>query len=254
MATKYLGDTIDIHAGGQDLAFPHHENEIAQSEAKTGHPFAHYWMHNGFVTMDNEKMSKSLGNFVLVHDIIKQVDPQILRFFMATTQYRRPISYSETTIEEARANLTKITMAFDNVTYRLKDAIAIGEDDQEQINQFNLFKENFIKEMDDDFNSANGITVVYEMAKAMNIYSERSVVSKVVLEAMLNQFQELIQVFGITFGETELLDETIEQLLEERNAARAAKNFQRSDEIRDQLKEEGIILDDTPQGTRWRRG
>ncbi|SIN90632.1 cysteinyl-tRNA synthetase [Carnobacterium alterfunditum] len=254
MATKYLGDTIDIHAGGQDLTFPHHENEIAQSEAKTGHPFAHYWMHNGFVTMDNEKMSKSLGNFVLVHDIIKKVDPQILRFFMATTQYRRPISYSETTIEEARANLTKLKMAFDNVTYRLKDAVATGEDDQEQFDQFNQFKENFIKEMDDDFNSANGITVIYEMAKAMNIYSERSIVSKSVLEAMLDQFQELIRIFGIVFEETALLDETVEQLIEERNAARAAKDFQRSDEIRDQLKEEGIILDDTPQGTRWRRG
>ncbi|WP_407371945.1 cysteine--tRNA ligase [Carnobacterium sp.] len=256
MATKYLGDTIDIHAGGQDLTFPHHENEIAQSEAKTGHPFAHYWMHNGFVTMDNEKMSKSIGNVVLVHDIIKQVDPQIVRFFMATTQYRRPISYNETTIEEARANLAKIKTAYDHAMYRLKDAVETETetDDQEQLNQFTSFKENFIKEMDDDFNSANGITVVYEMAKAMNIYSERSVVSKVVLEAMLDQFQELVQIFGIAFAETELLDETIEQLIEERNAARAAKNFQRSDEIRDQLKEEGIILDDTPQGTRWRRG
>lgn len=254
MATKYLGDTIDIHAGGQDLTFPHHENEIAQSEAKTGHPFAHYWMHNGFVTMDNEKMSKSIGNVVLVHDIIKQVDPQIVRFFMATTQYRRPISYNETTIEDARANLSKIKIAYDNAMYRLKDAIEAEMDDQEQLNQLTSFKENFIKEMDDDFNSANGITVVYEMAKAMNIYSERSVVSKVVLEAMLNLFQELVQIFGITFAATELLDETIEQLIEERNAAREAKNFQRSDEIRDQLKEEGIILDDTPQGTRWRRG
>ena len=254
MATKYLGDTIDIHAGGQDLTFPHHENEIAQSEAKTGHPFAHYWMHNGFVTMDNEKMSKSIGNVVLVHDIIKQVDPQIVRFFMATTQYRRPISYNETTIEDAKANLSKIKTAYDNAMYRLKDAIEEEMDDQELLNQLTSFKENFIKEMDDDFNSANGITVVYEMAKAMNIYSERSVVSKVVLEAMLHQFQELVQIFGITFAATELLDETIEQLIEDRNAARAAKNFQRSDEIRDQLKEEGIILDDTPQGTRWRRG
>ena len=254
MATKYLGDTIDIHAGGQDLAFPHHENEIAQSEAKTGHPFAHYWMHNGFVTMDNEKMSKSLGNFVLVHDMIKQIDPQILRFFMPTTQYRRPISYNDTTIEEAKANLTKVRMAYDNVNYRLKDAAATSEDDEKMLKQIKSFKADFIKEMDDDFNSANGITVVYEMAKAMNIYSERAFVSKAVLEAMLDQYQELIQVFGITFGETELLDETIEQLIEERNTARAMKNFQRSDEIRDQLKEEGIILDDTPQGTRWRRG
>ncbi|MER1954858.1 MAG: cysteine--tRNA ligase [Desemzia incerta] len=254
MATKYLGDTIDIHAGGQDLAFPHHENEIAQSEAKTGHPFAHYWMHNGFVTMDNEKMSKSLGNFVLVHDIIKQVDPQILRFFMATTQYRRPISYSMATIEEAKNNLAKLRNAYENVGHRLKDAVeSIGTDD-EKLAQLEQFKQDFIREMDDDFNAANGITVVYELAKTMNIYSEQAEVSKVVLEAMRELMSELLQVFGITFEQETLLDEKIEQLIVERNEARAAKNFQRSDEIRDLLKAEGIILDDTPQGTRWRRG
>ncbi|ALV22306.1 MAG: cysteine--tRNA ligase [Carnobacterium sp.] len=254
MATKYLGDTIDIHAGGQDLSFPHHENEIAQSEAKTGHTFARYWMHNGFVTMDNEKMSKSLGNFVLVHDIIKQVDPQILRFFMATTQYRRPISYNDATIDEARNNLTKLTMAFDNVSYRLADAVAQKPADQHELEKLAEFKQRFIAEMDDDFNAANGITVVYELAKAMNVYSEQKEVSKTVLEAMLTQFQELMQIFGITFGKEELLDQKIEELLEERTAARNNKDFQRSDEIRDLLKAEGIILDDTPQGTRWRRG
>lgn len=254
MATKYLGDTIDIHAGGQDLAFPHHENEIAQSEAKTGHPFAHYWMHNGFVTMDNEKMSKSLGNFVLVHDIIKQVDPQILRFFMATTQYRRPISYSMTTIEEAKNNLAKLRNAYENVGHRLKDAVESIGTDEEKLAQLEQFKQDFIREMDDDFNAANGITVVYELAKTMNIYSEQAEVSKVVLEAMRELMSELLQVFGITFEEETLLDEKIEQLIVERNEARAAKNFQRSDEIRDLLKAEGIILDDTPQGTRWKRG
>lgn len=254
MATKYLGDTIDIHAGGQDLAFPHHENEIAQSEAKTGHPFAHYWMHNGFVTMDNEKMSKSLGNFVLVHDIIKQVDPQILRFFMATTQYRRPISYSMTTIEEAKNNLAKLRNAYENVGHRLKDAVESIGTDEEKLAQLDQFKQDFIREMDDDFNAANGITVVYELAKTMNIYSEQAEVSKVVLEAMRELMSELLQVFGITFEEDTLLDEKIEQLIVERNEARAAKNFQRSDEIRDLLKAEGIILDDTPQGTRWKRG
>lgn len=254
MATKYLGNTIDIHAGGQDLAFPHHENEIAQSEAKTGHPFAHYWMHNGFVTMDNEKMSKSLGNFVLVHDIIKQVDPQILRFFMATTQYRRPISYSMTTIEEAKNNLAKLRNAYENVGHRLKDAVESIGTDAEKLAQLEQFKQDFILEMDDDFNAANGITVVYELAKTMNIYSEQEEVSKVVLEAMRDLMSELLQVFGITFEEETLLDEKIEQLIVERNEARAAKNFQRSDEIRDLLKAEGIILDDTPQGTRWKRG
>ncbi|MFL2100803.1 cysteine--tRNA ligase [Desemzia sp. FAM 24101] len=254
MATKYLGDTIDIHAGGQDLAFPHHENEIAQSEAKTGHPFANYWMHNGFVTMDNEKMSKSLGNFVLVHDIVKQVDPQILRFFMATTQYRRPISYSMATIDEAKNNLAKLRHAYENVGYRLKDAVESVATDAEQIAQLDEFKQTFIREMDDDFNAANGITVVYDLSKTMNIYSEQAEVSKTVLEAMQKLMSELMLIFGIAFEEETLLDEKVEQLIVERNEARAAKNFQRSDEIRDLLKAEGIILDDTPQGTRWRRG
>lgn len=254
MATKYLGDTIDIHAGGQDLTFPHHENEIAQSEAKTGHPFARYWMHNGFVTMDNEKMSKSLGNFILVHDIIKQVDPQILRFFMATTQYRRPISYSQATLEEAKANLDKLSHAYGNVNYRLKDAVPMLVSDEEYLLKLEQYKQDFIKEMDDDFNAANGITVVYELAKTMNIYSEQAEVSQKVLEAMQQLMSELLQIFGIAFEAEEMLDEKVEQLIEERNEARAAKNFQRSDEIRDLLKAEGIILDDTPQGTRWRRG
>ncbi|MEG0679540.1 MAG: cysteine--tRNA ligase, partial [Carnobacterium sp.] len=249
MATKYLGDTIDIHAGGQDLSFPHHENEIAQSEAKTGHTFANYWMHNGFVTMDNEKMSKSLGNFVLVHDMIKEIDPQILRFFMATTQYRRPISYNEATIEEAKTNLNKLRRAFDNVSYRLIDTLESLPDDLEYLNQLAQLKNQFIEEMDDDFNSANGITVIYEIAKLMNIYSEHNKVSKTVLTALLSQFKELMQIFGITFGTEELIDTKIEELIEERNAARSSKNFKRSDEIRDLLKTEGIILDDTPQGT-----
>src|SRR5699024_6218160 len=239
--------------GGQDLTFPHHENEIAQSEAKTGHPFAKYWMHNGFVTMVNEKMSKSLGNFVLVHDMIKQMNPQILRFFMATTQYRRPISYNYTTIEEARVNLNRLKTAFDNTSYRLTDAVEQTSEDQQYLDQLVEFKNHFINEMDDDFNAANGITVIYEMAKAMNIYSEQQEVSAVVLKAMLAQYQELMSIFGITFEQDTLLDDKIEALIEERTAARANKDFQRSDEIRDLLKREGIILDDTPQGTRWRR-
>lgn len=254
MATKYLGDTIDIHAGGQDLAFPHHENEIAQSEAKTGHTFANYWMHNGFVTMDNEKMSKSLGNFVLVHDIIKEVDPQILRFFMATTQYRRPISYSQATLEDAKANLDKLKHAYGNASYRLQDASPSLPNDDEELRKLEQYKQVFIKEMDDDFNAANGITVVYELAKTMNIYSEQAAVSKTVLEAMQQLMTELMQIFGIAFASEEMLDEKVEQLITERNEARATKNFARSDEIRDVLKAEGIILDDTPQGTRWRRG
>ncbi|MDN6626146.1 MAG: cysteine--tRNA ligase [Pisciglobus halotolerans] len=254
MATKYLGDTIDIHAGGQDLEFPHHENEIAQSEAKTGHPFAHYWMHNGFVTMDNEKMSKSLGNFVLVHDIIQKVDPQVLRFFLASTQYRRPINYSMETIEEANSNLNKIKTAYDNVSYRLEDAFDCLQEDAEELKRLEEIKEQFIKEMDDDINAANGMTIIFEMVRQMNIYSEQKKVSKIVLEQMLQQLSDWLHIFGITFSEKELLDKKIEQLIQERNQARAEKNFQRSDEVRNLLKENGIILEDTAQGTRWRRG
>ncbi|MDK8540342.1 MAG: cysteine--tRNA ligase, partial [Enterococcus faecalis] len=176
MATKHLGETIDIHGGGQDLEFPHHENEIAQSEAKTGHTFANYWMHNGYVTIgeDDEKMSKSLGNFITVHEMIQKVDPQILRFFMSTTQYRRPIRYSESTLKEAAANYQKLKNAFENLRFRQADAVASLPEDEHYLAQLNELEQRFITEMDDDFNAANGITVVYELAKMMNQYSEQA--------------------------------------------------------------------------------
>ncbi|WP_251865273.1 cysteine--tRNA ligase [Enterococcus malodoratus] len=255
MATKHLGDTIDIHGGGQDLEFPHHENEIAQSEAKTGKHFANYWMHNGYVTIgeDDTKMSKSLGNFVTVHDLVKEIDPQILRFFMATTQYRRPIRYSEATMKDAQANLQKLRTAFENATFRQATAEAELADDQEKRVELQALEARFIEEMDDDFNAANGITVVYELAKWMNNYNEQEKVSAAILSAALKIFTETMTVFGIEFQTAGLLDEEIDQLIEERNQARKDKNFARSDEIRDQLKEQGIILEDTPQGVRWRR-
>lgn len=255
MATKHLGDTIDIHGGGQDLEFPHHENEIAQSEAKTGQRFANYWMHNGYVTIgeDDAKMSKSLGNFVTVHDMVKEIDPQILRFFMATTQYRRPIRYSEATMKDAQANLQKLRTAFENTTFRQTTAESELADDQERIVELQVLKDRFIEEMDDDFNAANGITVVYELAKWLNSYSEQEKVSTVVIASALEEFTKMLNVFGIEFQTAGLLDEEIDQLIEERNQARKDKNFARSDEIRDQLKEQGIILEDTPQGVRWRR-
>lgn len=255
MATKHLGDTIDIHGGGQDLEFPHHENEIAQSEAKTGKHFANYWMHNGYVTIgeDDTKMSKSLGNFVTVHDLVKEIDPQILRFFMATTQYRRPIRYSEATMKDAQANLQKLRTAFENATFRQATAEAELADDQEKRVELQALEARFIEEMDDDFNVANGITVVYELAKWMNNYNEQEKVSAAILSAALKIFTETMTVFGIEFQTAGLLDEEIDQLIEERNQARKDKNFARSDEIRDQLKEQGIILEDTPQGVRWRR-
>ncbi|HIX69484.1 MULTISPECIES: cysteine--tRNA ligase [Enterococcus] len=255
MATKLLGDTIDIHGGGQDLEFPHHENEIAQSEAKTGKKFANYWMHNGYVTIgeDDEKMSKSLGNFVTVHEMVAAVDPQVLRFFMATTQYRRPIRYSEQTLQDAANNLQRLKTAKENAEFRLGQAVATLPEDEAHLAALAELETAFVTEMDDDFNAANGITVVYELAKWLNTYSEAPTVSTAVLEVALTKFAAWLQVFGIVFAAEELLDEEIDALIAERNQARKDKNFARSDEIRDQLKAEGIILEDTAQGTRWRR-
>lgn len=254
MSTKYLGDTIDIHAGGQDLEFPHHENEIAQSEAKTGKKFARYWLHNGFVTIgeEDQKMSKSLGNFVTVHDLLKKVNPQVIRFFMSTTQYRRPIRYSSANLDEAKVNLNKLQTAYENLSYRLKDSVE-GNDKEVESNFANLEKD-FIKVMDDDFNVQNGISVVYEMAKQLNVYSEKEKVYTDTINNLINTYKKVVEIFGISFSEEkELLDDTIEQLIQERNEARKNKNFKRSDEIRDLLKEQGIILEDTAQGTRWKR-
>lgn len=254
MSTKYLGDTIDIHAGGQDLEFPHHENEIAQSEAKTGKKFARYWLHNGFVTIgeEDQKMSKSLGNFVTVHDLLKKVNPQVIRFFMSTTQYRRPIRYSSANLNEAKVNLNKLQTAYENLSYRLKDSVE-GNDKEVEVNFANLEKD-FVKVMDDDFNVQNGISVIYEMAKQLNIYSEKEKVYTDTINNLINTYKKVVEIFGISFSEEkELLDDTIEQLIQERNEARKNKNFKRSDEIRDLLKEQGIILEDTAQGTRWKR-
>ncbi|WP_313537235.1 cysteine--tRNA ligase [Enterococcus sp.] len=254
MATKHLGDTIDIHGGGQDLTFPHHENEIAQSEARTGHTFANYWMHNGYVTIgeQDEKMSKSLGNFVTVHEMVQQIDPQVLRFFLATTQYRRPIRYSETTVREAETNLQKLRTTYENARFRLANS-DINETITEDIPVLTDFEARFVAEMDDDFNAANGITVVYELAKWINLATEDPATDLSILDAAVTKFSEWLSIFGIFFVTDTLLDEDIETLINERIAARQARDFARSDQIRDTLKEQGIILEDTAQGTRWRR-
>ncbi|AQS54133.1 Cysteine--tRNA ligase [Jeotgalibaca dankookensis] len=255
MATKYLGETIDIHGGGHDLTFPHHENEIAQSEAKTGHTFVNYWMHNGFVTMgeSEEKMSKSLGNFVLVHDILKKVDAQVLRFLLAAAHYRRPIKFSDRTVEEARNNLEKIRSAYNNAQYRLEAADSDLSSDQTDLAVFEALEARFVKEMDDDFQADNAMTVIYQFVKELNMYSERDQVSQVVLEKALSLLEQLMMIFGIKLQADTILDGDIQALIDERIQARQDKNFSRSDEIRDYLKEQGIILDDTNQGTRWRR-
>ena len=253
MSTKYLAKTIDIHAGGQDLAFPHHENEIAQIEPVTGQPFVRYWMHNGFVTIgkDNEKMSKSLHNFVTVHDLLQTVDPQVLRFFMATTQYRRPIQYSEEKLQDAANNLHHLQNTFGNLAYRLKDAQA-GEDAGVAAKTAE-FKAAFTAAMDDDINVQNGVAVVYELAKYANVYAQQPTVVKGAVERLQTLLQDLVAVFGIKLAVATIADEEIEALIEKRNQARQAKDFALSDQIRDDLKAQGIILEDTPQGTRYRK-
>lgn len=255
MSTKYLGKTIDIHAGGQDLEFPHHENEIAQSEAENGQQFVRYWMHNGFVTIgkDNEKMSKSLHNFITVHDIIKEVDPQVLRFFMATTQYRRPIQYSQANLTDAQNNLDHIQTAYDNLTYRQQDAQP-GSDPQ-VTTDLAKFHERFITAMDDDINVQNGIAVVYELVKYANVYAQQETVAKEAIAALKQELATLLSIFGVKLvaSDSQINDEQIKHLIEERNQARQNKDFARSDQIRDDLKKQGIILEDTPQGTRYKK-
>ncbi|MEJ6400211.1 cysteine--tRNA ligase [Nicoliella lavandulae] len=253
MSTKYLGDTIDIHGGGIDLEFPHHENERAQSQAKTGKRFVNYWMHNGFVTVgdDNEKMSKSLGNFVTVHDLIKTTDPEAVRFLMSTTQYRRPISYNPTNLQSAAANLKKLKLAYHNLSYRLKDADEYNDPKVDQ--EVRQIQADFQDAMDDDFNVQNGIDKVYELAKLGNVYAERPTVFKDTVALILKKLADLSKIFGIQYEVEHLDDQKVEALITERNQARKNHDFERSDEIRDELKAQGIVLEDTPQGTRFRR-
>ena len=254
MAKKYLGDSIDIHAGGQDLAFPHHENEIAQSEAYTGKPFAKYWMHNGYINIDNEKMSKSLGNFVLVNDIIKHHDPQVLRFFMLSVHYRHPINYNDELLANAKASLDRLKTSYTNLQHRLATATNLTENNTEWLKKVAELHDEFVREMDDDFNTANGISVLFELSRQANYYLMEQHTHTQVIEAFIQTFEQLFSVLGLTLQEEQLLDEDIEKLIAERIQARKDRNFQRSDEIRDELKAMNIILEDTPQGTRWKRG
>ncbi|WP_147535707.1 cysteine--tRNA ligase [Bacillus marasmi] len=254
MAKKYLGETIDIHAGGQDLAFPHHENEIAQSEALTGKQFARYWMHNGYINIDNEKMSKSLGNFVLVHDIIKKHDPEVIRFFMLSVHYRNPINYSDELLENTKAALERLKTSYQNLKHRKEASTNLTDNNQGWLDKIHGLEAEFVREMDDDFNTANGISTLFELSKLANHYLIEKNTATEVIDAFTNLFEKLFAVLGLSLGAQELLDEEIEALIQERIQARKDRNFQRSDEIRDQLKEMNIILEDTPQGTRWKRG
>ncbi|WP_200816520.1 cysteine--tRNA ligase [Salirhabdus sp. Marseille-P4669] len=255
MAKKYLGDTIDIHAGGQDLTFPHHENEIAQSEALNGKSFANYWMHNGYININNEKMSKSLGNFVLVHDIIKEHDPNVLRFFMLSVHYRHPINYSNSLLESAKNGLDRIKTTITNLEHRQHSSTDLTENNEVWLDKLHEHKQRFFDEMNDDFNTANAISVLFDLAREGNLYLQERHTSSDVIEQFLQAFHDLLGILGVVFEqENELLDEEIEQLIAKRIEARKNKDFALADQIRDELKEKNIILEDTPQGTRWKRG
>ena len=256
MAYKELGATMDIHAGGTDLQFPHHENEIAQSEAHNHATFANYWMHNGFINIDNEKMSKSLGNFVLVHDIIKEIDPDVLRFFMISVHYRSPINYNMELVNAAKNGLERIRNSYKAIIERAEIATDVT-DQTEYITEINKILAQFEEVMNDDFNTANAITAWFELTKLANKFVLENTTSLAVLERFKDVYQIFSDVLGVPLVGQEaevLLDEDIEALIEERNEARKNKDFARADEIRDSLKEQNIILEDTPQGVRFKRG
>lgn len=259
MSTKYLGDTIDIHGGGQDLEFPHHENEIAQSEAKTGKKFVNYWLHNGFVTVgkDQEKMSKSLHNFVTVHDILREVDPQVLRFFMASVQYRRQINYSAENLAQAATILDRFKNTLTNINYRLEDDTA-SEESAELAQAIMATNKKFEQAMDDDFNVQNALTAIYDLLPVVNANANAARADKQELQKFKEKLASWLLVFGVDTNKLCVKnagsnDDEIDALVKKRDEARANKDWATSDQIRDQLKEMGITIQDTPQGTRWTR-
>ena len=255
MAKRYLGDTIDIHAGGEDLIFPHHENEIAQSEAANDAPFARYWMHNAFLNIDGSKMSKSAGNFFTVRDIIAKYDPQVLRFFMLSAHYRSPLNFSDTLMESAKAGLDRIRNAAANLQDILAEPGSRSKEllDGEDLAFAQPYIDKFEAAMDDDCNSADGIAAVFELVRAINsTVNENSSVAYV--QAAMDVLGKLCEVLGITLEQKkDELDSEIEALIEQRQAARKAKDFQKADAIRDQLDQMGIILKDTREGVKWQR-
>lgn len=255
MSKKYLGDQIDIHAGGEDLIFPHHENEIAQSEAANGKEFAKYWMHNGFLNIDNRKMSKSLGNFFTVREISEKYDLQVLRFFMLSAHYRSPLNFSADLMESARSGLNRIVTAAENLKFLIGSAgsTAMTEEEQEKFAKSAEYVESFEKAMDDDFNTADAIAAVFELVKYINTTAGGDS-SREYLESLLKRLVSLTDVLGIIVEkEEEILDADIEALIAERQAARKERIFARADQIRDELLAKGIILEDTREGVKWKR-
>ena len=255
MAKKYLGDTIDIHAGGEDLIFPHHENEIAQSEAANGKPFARYWMHNGFINVDNKKMSKSKGNFFTLREVAEEFPYEVIRFFMLSAHFRSPINFSRELMQSAQNGLERIKNAVINLDHIINHAAAeeMTKDEITLSGELEVFVKKFEEAMEDDFNTADAVSVIFELVRFANTHVNGNS-SKLFTSAVKKKIIDLCNILGLLEKqEHDLLDEEIEKLIQERQEARKAKNWALADQIRDSLKEKGIILEDTPQGVRWKR-
>ena len=255
MSKKYLGEQIDIHAGGEDLIFPHHENEIAQSEAANGKEFARYWMHNGFLNIDNRKMSKSLGNFFTVREISEKYDLQVLRFFMLSAHYRSPLNFSAELMEAAKNGLERILTAADNLKFLAGNASAerMTDEEKELFLKTQEYANSFERAMDDDFNTADAIAAVFELVKYINTTADGTR-SKEYLASLYKRLESLTDVLGIIIEKKEeMLDEEIEAMIEKRQAARKERDFALADQIRDELLARGIILEDTREGVKWKK-
>ena len=257
MANKYLGETIDIHSGGKDLVFPHHENEVAQSEAANGKPFARYWMHNGYINIDNKKMSKSAGNFFTVRDICKKYEPEIVRFFMLSAHYRNPINFSSELMEQAQSAVNRVYTCIDNLKFLLDkcENKEISADEAAVAEKIDECRSKFIAAMDDDLNTAGAIAAIFDVIYIANTDIKNDGTSSAgIIEKCLGMIKELGAVLGLfEEKEAEVLDSEIEELIEKRNEARKAKNFAEADAIRDKLKAMNIELKDTPAGVKWTR-
>lgn len=251
MAKTLLGETIDIHSGGEDLQFPHHENEIAQSETLSGKPFANYWLHNGMITVDDEKMSKSLGNFFTIKDVVKEYEYEVLRFFLLSSHYRTPLNYSRETMDHAKAGLERLYNAKAHMLSAIEESQVEAKNEAIEA-EMKGFDEDFRKHMDDDLNTAAAIASLFDMAKYANVnFSAEE--SKESMEAFYDKYMELSMVLGILHRAEENLDEEIERLIAERAEARASKDYARADEIRDIIKAKGYVIEDTPKGVIWKR-
>ncbi|MGN0549727.1 MAG: cysteine--tRNA ligase [Acutalibacteraceae bacterium] len=253
MVRRFLGNTIDIHCGGQDLIFPHHENEIAQSECCNGVPFANYWMHNGYINVDNVKMSKSLGNFFTVRDVAEKYGYEPIRFLMISSHYRSPINYSTDIIEQCKASLARLYTCRDSLDFALENA-AEGEADSDILAMFDKRRQQFIEAMSDDLNTADAIAALFELVRDINSNVIAANANKGTVEAAIKVFDELADVLGLVYNrEKEDLDSEIEALIEQRTQARKDRNWAEADRIRDELKAKGIVLEDTAQGVKWHR-